>query len=68
MLFGRSDTRSGLSVIINKLGEMSFLNELLNGNFKFEAIHDIITVVLVISAVLVSIPFLRGALQLAWLL
>ena len=41
---------------------MSFLDELLDCNFKLEAILDIMVVVLVVSAVIVSTPFLGQAL------
>ena len=47
---------------------MSFLDELLNGNFKLEAILGIMVVVVVVSVVLVLTPFLWWALQLARLL
>ena len=51
-----------MSVIANKLDEVSFLDELLNGNFKLEAILGIMAVVLVVSVVLVSTPFLGWVL------
>ena len=64
-MLGGSDIRPCLSIIINKLGEISSLDELLNGNFKLEAVLSIMAVFLVISTVLVSTPFLGRALQLA---
>ena len=68
LLFGLPDVQPCLFVITYKLDEMSFLDELFNDNFKLEAILGIMAMVLMVSAVLVSIPFLGRALQFARLL
>ena len=47
---------------------MTSFNELLNYDLQFEAVLGVMTVVLVISAVLISIPFLGQALYFAHLL
>ena len=57
-----------LSTIGDKLREVSSFNELFDSNFEFETVLGIMPMILVVSAVLLSIPPLGQALQLAWLL